>query len=237
MTEKSTQSNAELERFAYIVSHDLKEPLRAITGFSDLLQRRLGSDLDDSSRQYLEFIVDGARTMQTMIDGLLEYSRAGAVLEQPQTVDMNALLARLMTQFAPVLSRLEAELIVESLPSVQGDAERLAWLFHELVDNALTFRGAHPARVRIQAEEAAASMWRFSVSDQGIGVAPGQQQRIFEVFQRLHAADEYPGVGIGLAVCRRIVESHGGRIWIESEPGQGARFLFTLPKSETAAGT
>jgi light-regulated signal transduction histidine kinase (bacteriophytochrome) len=234
VTEKPTPSNAELERFAYIVSHDLKEPLRAITGFSDLLQRRLGSGLDTDSRQYLDYIVGGARTLQAMIDGLLEYSRAGAAVDEPQQVDMDHVLSTLMTQLAPAVSAAKASIAVEPLPSVRGDSARLSRLFRELIDNALKFHGDHPAQVRIGAEDAG-SQWLFSVSDQGIGIEPRQQQRIFEVFQRLHDRGKYDGIGIGLAVCRRIVESHGGRLWVESGDGRGARFLFTLPKGDAVS--
>lgn len=233
MTEKPTPSNAELERFAYIVSHDLKEPLRAITGFSDLLLRRLGPDLDSDSRQYLDYIVDGARAMQAMIDGLLDYSRAGACVDEPQQVDMDRALSTLMAQFAPAISTSGASVIVEPLPPVRGDSVRLLQLFRELLDNALKFHGDLPAQIRIEAEDAG-SQWRFSVSDQGIGIESRQQQRIFEVFQRLHDRGKYDGIGIGLAVCKRIVESHGGRLWVESGEGRGARFLFTLPKGDAA---
>lgn len=229
MKEKLSHSNPELEHFAYIVSHDLKEPLRAITGFSDLLQRKLGTNLDEDSRKYLEFIVGGARTLQAMIDGLLVYSRAGAPVEEPRQVDANKLLARIKTQFAPVVAETGASIVVDALPLVWGDPDRLLQLFQQLVENALKFHGDQPAQVWVHAEDAG-SDWLFSVRDQGIGIDLQQHQRIFDVFHRLQNRNACDGIGIGLAVSKRIVESHGGHIRVESELGRGASFVFTLPK-------
>lgn len=232
MTEKLTHSNAELERFAYIVSHDLKEPLRAITGFSSLLQRRLADRLDEDSSQYLEYIVDGARTMQKMIDGLLDYSRAGAPVEEPQAVEMDDLFARLLDRFEPIIAAQKATVSSEPLPVVWGDSTRLLQLLHNLLDNALKFHGDQPAQVRVMADEVGPA-WRIQMNDEGIGIEPRQQQRIFDMFQRPHGRQDYTGLGVGLPVSKRIVESHGGRLWVESAPGQGACFSFTLPKSES----
>ncbi|NLO81006.1 MAG: histidine kinase [Xanthomonadaceae bacterium] len=228
---------AEYDRFAYIVSHDLKAPLRSITGFSELLRRRLGQELPDEAQGYLEFIVDGSRQLQAMIDGLLEYSRAGAPLERPQPVALQPLLARVRMQYAAVLEETGGTLECGSLPEVAGDSQRLLLLFQHLVGNALKFRGTAPPQVRIGAERSGQE-WLISVADNGSGIAPEQQQRVFEVFQRLHAREAYPGIGIGLPVCKRIVEAHGGRIWLESTPAQGTTVLFTLPRPSagSAAG-
>lgn len=228
------RSQTEMERFAYIVSHDLKGPLRSITGFSSLLERKLGPALDEGSRQYLQFIVDGARHLQALIDDLLEYSRAGAKPEQPQPIALEQLLAKVLTQLAKVIAETRADVVAEPLPLVRGDPQRLLQLFRNLLDNALKFRGEAPPRVRIWAEDAG-THWRLAVADNGIGIELRQQQRIFDVFQRLHGPEAYPGTGIGLAICKRIVESHGGRIWVESAPGEGATFWFTLPKDREEA--
>jgi signal transduction histidine kinase len=236
LSEELARSNAELERFAYIVSHDLKEPLRSITGFSGLLQRKLGPELEPDVKQYLEFIVDGARHMQALIDGLLDYARAGVAQEPMRSVELDQLLPRVLAQMAVSIHETGADVVVESLPAVQGDPLRLAQLFQNLIGNALKFRGDAPPRVQIRSEDIG-SRWQFAVSDNGIGFDPRHRQRIFEVFQRLHGREDYSGTGIGLAICKKIVESHGGRIRVESEPGRGTTFFFTLPKvaSETAA--
>jgi NO-binding membrane sensor protein with MHYT domain/nitrogen-specific signal transduction histidine kinase len=230
LSEELSRSNAELERFAYIVSHDLKEPLRSITGFSGLLQRKLGHDLQPDAKQYLDFIVDGARHMQSLIDGLLDYARAGASQEAMRPVDLDPLVSKVLTQLAVSIEEAGGEVSVEPLPNVQGDPLRLCQLFQNLIGNALKFRSEAPPRVHVQAEDAGA-FWRLAVRDNGIGIDAKHRQRVFEVFQRLHGREEYAGTGIGLAICKKIVESHGGRIWIESEPGRGTTFFFTLPKA------
>lgn len=216
------------DRFAYIVSHDLKEPLRSITGFSGLLERRLGEDLPAEALQYLEFITDSSRHLQSLIEGLLEYSRAGAPLPAPQAVALEPLLARVKAQYAVQLEATGAELSVGELPVVSGDPQRLRQLFQHVIGNALKFAGERPLRVQVGAQPDADG-WLISVTDNGLGIEAGQQQRVFEVFQRLHAREDYPGIGIGLPICKRIVESHGGRIWLDSAAGRGTTVRFTLP--------
>lgn len=235
LSEELARSNAELERFAYIVSHDLKEPLRSITGFSGLLQRKLGPELDPDAQQYLEFIVGGARHMQALIDGLLEYARAGREQAAAQPVDLGDVVDKTRTQLAVLIEETGAEVVVSApLPRIEGDPLRLGQLFQNLIGNALKFRSEAPPRIRIEARDSG-DCWQLAVADNGIGIEPKHQQRVFEVFQRLHGREEYPGTGIGLAICKKIVESHGGRIWVESTPGAGTTFLFTLPKAQTPA--
>ena len=222
---------AEYNRFAYIVSHDLKEPLRSITSFSNLLERRLGDSLPAEAQQYLDFITDGSRHLQALLDGLLQYSRAGAPLQAPQPVALGPLLERVQARYAAVIEETAAELEVGELPLVSGDPQRLLQLFQHLLGNALKFHGAAPPRLRIQAQPQG-KFWLLSIADKGIGIDPKQQQRVFDVFQRLHAREDYPGIGIGLPLCKRIVESHSGQMWLESTPEQGTTIWFTLPASE-----
>lgn len=230
LSDELARSNAELERFAYIVSHDLKEPLRSITGFSGLLQRKLGPSLEPDTEQYLEFIVGGAKHMQALIDGLLDYARAGAAQEEMRRVEMDQLVSTVLTQLAASVDEAGAQVVVEPLPPVQGDPIRLVQLFQNLIGNALKFRAEAPPQIRIRVKDLG-RQWQFALSDNGIGIDPKHSQRIFEVFQRLHGREEYTGTGIGLAICKKIVESHGGRIWVEAEPGKGTSFFFTLPKA------
>lgn len=225
---------ADYDRFAYIISHDLTEPLRSITGFSWLLQRRLGDTLPAEAQQYLGFITDGSHHLQALIDGLLAYSRAGAPLQEPQPVALESLLARVQAQHAALLEESSAVLESDPLPVVTGDPQRLLQLFQHLIGNALKFRSATPPQIRIRVE-ANRDDWTISIADNGIGIDPAQQQRVLDIFQRLHAREDYAGVGVGLPISQRIVESHGGRMWLQSTPGQGSTVLFTLPKAEPAA--
>lgn len=224
------RSKAELQSFAYIVSHDLREPLRSISGFSRLLQRKLGATLEPEAQQYLEFINDGTRRLQELIDGLADYARASAAIEQPRPVVLDQVVAKVLTQLAVVIHDSGAQVDADALPQVEGDPLRLTQLFRNLIANALKFRSDAPPRIRVYVEDAG-EQWRLAVADNGIGIDPKHAQRVFEVFQRLHAREEYPGTGIGLALCRKIVESHGGRIWMESQAGKGATVFFTLPKA------
>lgn len=235
LSEALARAESELERYVYIVSHDLKEPLRTVSGFSTLLQRRLGETLEGDARQYLAFIDDGVQRMQVLLDALLDYSRAGRPQQAMQPVALERPLQVALTQLAPAITAAGADVDSAALPEVQGDPVRLAQLFRQLLANALTYRaeGALP-QIRIRAEEAG-DHWRIAVADNGIGIDPRHQERIFEVFQRLHSREEYPGIGMGLAICKKIVESHGGRLWVESTPGEGATFFFTLPQADRSA--
>ncbi|HEX6022138.1 MAG TPA: ATP-binding protein, partial [Solirubrobacter sp.] len=220
------RSNAELEQFAYVASHDLQEPLRKVASFCQLLQQRYGGQLDERADQYIGFAVDGARRMQDLINDLLAFSRVGR-FEQPHVdVDCNALVERVRSDLSGALE--DAEIDVGPLPTVHGDAGLLRVVFQNLIGNAVKFRGDEPPVVRVQAERDG-DFWRFSCSDNGIGIDPEYAERIFVLFQRLHPRSQYEGTGIGLAMCRKIVEYHGGRIWLGTGDGPGSTFYFTLP--------
>jgi light-regulated signal transduction histidine kinase (bacteriophytochrome) len=217
---------AELQQFAYIVSHDLNEPLRTISNFITLLARRYQGNLDAEANEYIALAVEGAQRMQQMIQDLLAYTRAGQVPEV-ETVDCEAVIAHVMEAIQLRIAECEAVITNDPLPTIPGDATRLGQVFQNLISNALKFRSAAPPRIHIWAQREGDS-WRFAVRDNGIGLDPAQADRIFQVFQRLHTRNEYSGTGVGLAICKKIIEQHGGRIWVESAPGQGATFFFTL---------
>jgi signal transduction histidine kinase len=224
------RSNAELEQFAYVASHDLQEPLRKVASFCQLLQQRYGGQLDDRADQYIGFAVDGARRMQDLINDLLAFSRVGR-LEQPHTdVDCGALVARARADLERIISDSGAEVEAGPLPTVHGDAGLLRLVFQNLIGNAIKFRGDEPPIVRLDAERDG-EFWRFRCSDNGIGIDPEYAERIFVLFQRLHPRTQYEGTGIGLAMCRKIVDYHGGRMWLgtDGDGGPGSTFYFTLP--------
>jgi light-regulated signal transduction histidine kinase (bacteriophytochrome) len=225
------RSNAELEQFAYVASHDLQEPLRMITSYLQLLQKRYATLFDEKAREYFAFAIDGAERMRAMIQAVLEYSRVGrrdgAVVELEAARAVRDALDNLRAKIAASKAVIE----VGALPKVRVDPIRLTQLFQNLISNALKFRKPETApQVRIEAGESERE-WTFSVSDNGIGIAAEAFDRIFMIFQRLHTIDEYPGSGIGLATCKKIVDRLGGRMWVESQPGTGSRFSFTLPRS------
>jgi signal transduction histidine kinase len=229
-----SRSNADLEQFAYVTSHDLSEPLRKVANFCQLLERQYGERLDDRAREYISYAVDGAKRMQELIADMLVLSRVGRSTESFVPVDTNAALAAAM--------RLLEDRIVESgggvghseLPVVLGDPTLLASLFKNLIGNAIKYRGEAPPLVVVTAVPGPEEhMWTFSVADNGIGIDPQYAERIFAIFQRLHLRDAYPGTGIGLALCRKIVEFHGGRIWLDTSVSPGATFRFTLRRRVT----
>jgi PAS domain S-box-containing protein len=222
------RSNADLEQFAYVASHDLQEPLRVIVSYVQLLERRYKGQLDPRADKYLAYIVDAGHRMQKLINDLLTYSRVGR-REQVRPTDSEAVLRRVLANLHGALAASEAVVTYDPLPTVLADETQLGQLFQNLIGNALKFRGPAPPRIHIAATRGAGE-WVFAVRDNGIGIAPEYRERIFVIFQRLHARDEYPGTGIGLAICKKIVERHGGRIWVESAPGEGATFYFTLPE-------
>ncbi len=221
------ESNERLEQFAYAASHDLQEPLRMVSSYLQMIDRRYGDELDEDGREFIEFAVDGADRMRDMIEGLLEYSRVQTQGDSFESIDLDAALSDACDDLQLQIEETNAEITSDSLPTVTGDAAQLRQVFQNLLDNVIEYSDERP-RVDVTAERDE-RYWRISVSDQGIGIDPDDADRIFEVFQRLHNQDEYPGTGIGLALCRRIVERHGGEIWVESEPGEGATFTFTLP--------
>ena len=221
-------SNERLEQFAYAASHDLQEPLRMVTSYLQLVERRYADDLDADGEEFIEFAVDGAARMREMIDGLLEYSRVETRGNPFELIDLEVVLEDVLADLDVRIEETDAEITADSLPAVTADVSQLRQVFQNLLQNAIEYSGDRAPRVRITAERAS-SRWIVSVADEGIGISPDDQDRIFEVFQRLHSRDEYAGTGIGLALCKRIVERHGGEIWVESTPGEGSTFSFTLP--------
>ncbi len=222
------RSNADLEHFAYVVSHDLNEPLRMISSYLSLLDRRYGEELDETAREFIAYAVDGAQRLHEMIKAILDYSRIGAQGEAVTPTDCDALLTQILTRLQLVIQESGAVVTRDPLPVIMADEAQLAQVLQNLIANALKFRGAQSPRVHISARRHG-DKWLLSVRDNGIGIDPQSSERIFLMFQRLHTQAEYPGSGIGLALCRRIVERHGGRIWVESQPGEGSTFYFTLP--------
>ncbi len=229
--EKLTRSNRDLEHFAYVASHDLQEPLRKVTSFAELLAKRYGGQLDETATRYIDYMVDGARRMSALINHLLAFSRLNTTGREFASVDCDALLKTVLADLNEAIAEAGAVITRDPLPTVHGDAIQLGQVLQNIVANAVKFRGQEPPMVHITAARRDAA-WEFSIQDNGIGIAPEQAERVFRMFQRLHTPGEYPGAGIGLAMCKRIVERHGGRIWIDSLPGQGATFHFTLPDDE-----
>ena len=227
-TEQLARSNTELERFAYVASHDLQEPARTVASFCELLQRRCQGQLDDKALEWIDFAVDGARRMQRLIADLLEYSRAQTRTRSFEPTDCAAALNEALGNLRASIAEAQAEVTQDALPSGTADASQLAQVFQNLIGNAIKFHGDRPARVHVSAERRAGE-WVFSVRDDGVGIEPQHLDQIFEVFRRLHPQGKYPGTGIGLAICKRIVERHRGRIWVDSTPGRGSVFYFSLP--------
>ena len=226
------ERNAELEQFAYVASHDLQEPLRMVSSFLQLLQRRYADELDETADEYIAYAVDGAKRMQVLIQDLLAYSRVGTRGKAFKPVDMNRTMETVLTDLGPAFEEFDADVQVDPLPTVSADETQMRQLLQNLVANAVKFRGDAAPEVRVSAErirEDDRPMWRFAVADNGIGIEPHHADRVFQIFQRLHTRDEYEGTGIGLAMCKKIVERHGGRIWFESAPDDGTTFYFTIP--------
>jgi PAS domain S-box-containing protein len=240
------RSNKELEQFAYVASHDLQEPLRMVTSYTQLIARRYGDKLDEDAKEFMQFAVSGALRMQRLIQDLLTYSRVGTRGKPFEPVDANEVLAEMKDNLRLVIEETRAVLENDPLPRIRGDGVQLVQLLQNLVGNALKFRGSAPPRIRVGCERRMATScpvdgalttktgpteeeWVISVRDNGIGIEAQYFDKIFIIFQRLHSHDQYPGTGIGLAICKKIVERHGGRIWVESEAGDGSTFYFTLP--------
>ena len=227
-TEDLQRSNAELEQFAYVASHDLQEPLRKVASFCQLLQRRYAGQLDDRADQYIELAVDGAKRMQQLINDLLAFSRVGRTAQRREEVSCAVLLAQAWANLGPAVRASNATIEVGDLPVILGEASLLTAVFQNLLSNALKFAGGQPPRVSVTARRDGEN-WLFSFTDNGIGIPAEYAERIFVIFQRLHDKAAYPGTGIGLAMCRKIIEYHGGRIWLDTAVTPGARFCFTLP--------
>ena len=223
------RSNAELEQFAYVASHDLQEPLRKVASFCQLLQRRYSGQLDARANQYIDFAVDGAHRMQALIDDLLAFSRVGRFDRDATMISCASALSQARVNLHGEIRKAAAVIETTDLPSVRAAFSLLTSLFQNLISNALKFRGDRAPVIQISVEEQPNGFWRFSVADNGIGVQPEYADRVFGIFQRLHDRTTYPGTGIGLAMCRRIVEHYGGLIWLDTDYQDGAKFVFTLP--------
>ncbi|MBE9183709.1 response regulator [Microcoleus sp. LEGE 07076] len=221
------RSNAELEQFAYVASHDLQAPLATIASYAQLLEKRYKDQLDSQASKFIGNIVQGCTRMQTLIDDLLEYSRVGRSQKAFQPTDCNHAVQHAIANLQGAICDSQAVVTYSELPSVIGDISQLVQLFQNLVSNAIKYCHDVPPVVHITAAKQKEN-WLFSVSDNGIGIARQHQERIFQIFQRLHTPREYSGTGIGLAICQKIVQRHGGCIWVESQPGQGSTFHFTL---------
>jgi len=224
------RSNAELQQFAYVASHDLQEPLRMIGSYTQLLERRYGDKLDADAREFMGFIVDGATRMKQLIEDLLAYSRVGTRGKELRLIPAQGALDRALVNLRASIESSDAQITHDVLPEVSADDTQLTQLFQNLIGNAIKFRKKDETlRIHVGVKEET-DEWRFSVSDNGIGIERQYFERIFMVFQRLHTRDEYPGTGIGLAICKKVVDRHGGRMWVESVQGKGSTFVFTLPK-------
>ncbi len=227
--EELTRSNADLERFAYLASHDLQEPLRMVASYTQLLARRYRGKLDADADEFIGYAVEGAQRMQKMIDDLLTFSRASNAPRRPGRVPLGRVVDRARAHIATLLAETGATIEAEGLPEVTADEGQLVQVLQNLFSNAVKFRGAEPPRIRVSAGRTERG-WVVEVADNGIGIEERFFERVFGMFQRLHARSEYEGNGIGLAICKRIVERHGGRIWVRSTPGRGSVFCFLLPE-------
>jgi light-regulated signal transduction histidine kinase (bacteriophytochrome) len=222
------RSNGELEQFAYVASHDLQEPLRMVASYTELLARRYKGKLDADADEFIGFAVDGANRMKHLIDDLLVFSRVGARTKALKPTSSNAALQYAIDNLSHSIEEHQACITSDDLPLVMADEPQLVQLFQNLIANAVKFHASAPPRIHISAE-LINNEWHFSVKDNGIGIEREYFDRIFLIFQRLHKKTEYTGTGIGLAICKRIVEKHAGRIWVESEPRNGSTFHFTFP--------
>ena len=223
-----TRSNADLEQFAYVASHDLQEPLRMVSSYVQLLARRYEGQIDEQADKYVRYAVEGATRMQALIGGLLEYSRVARQTEEPVRVSAEAALERALYNLRAVAEETGTLVTRAALPDVLADPAQLAQVFQNLVSNAIKFRRPEaPSRIHVDCKRRGPD-FQFSVADNGIGIEARYADRIFVIFQRLHTRNEYPGTGIGLAICKKVVERNGGQIWVESSPGTGSTFHFTL---------
>jgi PAS domain S-box-containing protein len=224
------RSNEELERFAYIASHDLQEPLRNVVSFSQLLSRRYKGKLDPDADEFISYIVEGGKRMQSLISDLLDYSRVNARAKPFKPTNCEDVVEKVMQNLFFVIQESNATIETTPLPVLNADPTQLEMVFQNLISNAIKFRREEPPHIHISAEKSG-DIWTFAVRDNGIGIDPAFHDRIFVIFQRLHTRDKYPGTGVGLAIVKKIIGRHGGRIWVESEVGKGSTFYFTLPAS------
>lgn len=227
------RSNSDLQQFAYVASHDLQEPLRMVASYTQLLAKRYKGQLDEDADEFIAYAVNGANRMQALIQDLLAFSRVDRQGQQFERTSVETLLSYALENLKGAIEDSRAAVTHDPLPDVVADERQLLHVLQNLLSNAIKFRGSEPPRIHLSAERRGEE-WLFSVRDNGIGIDPQYGERIFVIFQRLHTNAEYPGTGIGLSLCKKIVERHGGRIWMESEPGHGATFFFTLPAAGPA---
>jgi light-regulated signal transduction histidine kinase (bacteriophytochrome) len=231
LSEELAHSNVALNDFAYVASHDLKKPLQSIEGFVKLLARRYKGKLDVKADELIEYIGSGVKRMQELIKDLLEYSQIEAKGKKFKPTECSGVVEKAVGNLQAAIEESNALVAYDELPTVMGDTSQMISLFQNLIDNAVKFRGEEAPRIHISAEQKE-DEWVFSIRDNGIGIDLKDSERIFGMFQRLHGSADYPGTGIGLAICKRIVERHGGRIWVESETGKGSTFYFTMPRMQ-----
>ncbi len=223
-----SQANAELQQFVYVSSHDLQEPLRTITQYLDLLKRRYLDQLDDQARRYVDYVSEGASRMYVLLNDLLTYSRLGHAAERTQ-VELTEVVNEVLQDLSVVITETRTQITVDAMPAIRCERAKIRSLFQNLIGNAVKFRGETPPQITLSATTGG-GIWTMRVADNGVGIPPEHRIVVFEVFHRLHEREAFPGTGIGLAICRKVVEQHGGRIWIEETPGGGTTFLFTLPE-------
>lgn len=231
LAEDLKRSNAELRKFAYIASHDLQEPLNQVANYVQLLEMRYEAELDADAKEFIGYVVEGVILMQTLIDDVLAYCNLDTLGITFQVTEVETALNRTLKNLRQCIAETGAIITHDPLPAVMADETQLIQLFLNLIGNAIKFHSSEPPRVHISAKRWE-DEWLFSVQDNGIGLNPQFSDRIFTIFQRLHTRDKYPGTGIGLAICQKIIECHRGRIWVESQLGRGATFYFTIPVSD-----
>lgn len=224
------RSNAELENFAYLASHDLQEPLRMVTSFTQMLGQRYKDKLDADANQIIDFAVDGAMRMQSLIQDLLVYSRVGTQGKSFEPTDCEEVLDTALSNLQLLIEETNTNICRDPLPNVMADQSQLIQLFQNILNNAIKYRSKEPPNIEIDVRSED-GYWLFSIKDNGIGISQQYFERIFRIFQRLHTRQEYPGTGIGLAICQKIIQRHQGKIWLESELGKGSTFYFTIPQS------
>jgi PAS domain S-box-containing protein len=224
------RSNADLEQFAYVASHDLREPLRMVATYSELLAERYKGKLDERADEYIRYTIDGAKRMQQLVKDLLAYSRVSSQANAPEAIDAGAAVRSALDSLKAAIDETRAEIVCDRLPEIRADESQLGQVFQNLIGNALKFRAERPPRIHIAAEQRNGAC-EFRVADNGIGMDKQYEERVFQMFQRLHERGRYDGNGIGLAIAKKIVERHGGRIWFESKLDKGTTFYFTMPSA------